>query len=399
MSAMLVAAEPPAIDPRSPITLLPEGSVLKKVLLPRYNAQRSLVGDLQAKTLTLISKNNVEGKDVVIRFFEEDRSLKAEIEMARVIFNQKTSILTAEKPVTLKGPQLYAAGSGLAYRFTNGEGFLRGPVTTKLTPSEATSMNTKIIAPAVLSSIAASSLIFADRPADITAEELQEIQQLASPQGETLQIKTTTSDSALKQEIEAGNNASEAAESFIADTKLEIKATKSSPAPPAAAPLEIEKDPQTTIIECADGMYFDADEGVLVYIGNVQVKDPRFDLTGADQVKIFFSKPAAEKAKEKPDKSIAGNFGDVQRLLATGAVKILQKSVDGKAPVEASGAVLSYNIPKNEMIISDGFPWVRQGKFYARAKEANLSLRLSNDGSFTTRGNWEMGGQLNLQGE
>ena len=70
----------------------------------------------------------------------------------------------------------------------------------------------------------------------------------------------------------------------------------------------------------------------------------------------------------------------------------------GKEPVEASGGLLTYDIPTGEIIISERFPWVRQGSFYARAKEPNLTLRLLNDGSFSTHGNWEMGGNLNLNG-
>lgn len=398
-------AETPTIDPRSPVTLLPEGSVLKDVLLPRYNAKRTLVGDLQAKTLTLLTGSNIEGKDVVIRFFEQDRTLKAKIAMTRVVFNQNASVLNATEPVTLEGPQITAKGSGLTYRFSSGNGFLRGPVTTELTPSEATSMNTRILTPAVLSSIAATSLVFAEKPRDVSAAELAEIKTMASSETATLQEMSASTQNALEREIEAGKSAAAAAKTFIQETQTRVNSPKATPSTPAAAPLKVTNQPGTTVIECQDGMFFNADEGVLVYMGNVRVQDPRFTLSGANQVKIFFSQPDPKADKDgetstpAPDQGIAGNFGDVQRLLATGAVKILQKSMDGKEPVEASGAVLSYDISKGEIIISDGFPWVKQGKFFARAKEANLTLRLLNDGSFTTRGNWEMGGQLNLQGQ
>ena len=145
-------------------------------------------------------------------------------------------------------------------------------------------------------------------------------------------------------------------------------------------------------------MYFDAEEGVLVYLGNVRVADPRFALSGADQLKIFFEKKAGDEkdtnAKAKP--GATANFGEVERLVAEGAVVIDQKSVNGEDPVKASGRVLTYNVGSGEIIIHGGFPWVQKGKFFTRAKEANLTLRLLTDGSFSTKGNWEMGGALNM---
>ncbi len=167
-----------------------------------------------------------------------------------------------------------------------------------------------------------------------------------------------------------------------------------------AKPLDIKPGPGDTVIDCDGGMFFDANEGVLVYLKNVRVTDPRFTLSGASELKIFFDKkPDEPKAKEEKGVGPTANFGDVKKLIATGAVRILQKSVGGKEPVEASGGLLTYNIKNGEIIISERFPWVKQGKIYAIAKEPNLTLRLLNDGSFSTEGNWQMGGNLNFNGE
>ena len=153
-------------------------------------------------------------------------------------------------------------------------------------------------------------------------------------------------------------------------------------------------------------MYFDADEGILVYLGNVKVTDPRFSLSGAQQVKIFFEKKpekkqAVKKEGQKNVKASAGmgNFGDVQKIVAEGAVQIDQKGVGGKQPVQASGRILTYNISSGEIIIHGGYPWVKQGTYFARAKEPDLTLRLLNNGSFSTQGYWEMGGNLNIKGD
>ncbi|MES2981913.1 MAG: hypothetical protein V4727_06340, partial [Verrucomicrobiota bacterium] len=189
------------------------------------------------------------------------------------------------------------------------------------------------------------------------------------------------------------------------------------PTPAEGAPLEITPGPNDTVIKCDGGMYFDAEAGVLVYLKNVTVTDPRFTLNGADELKVFFDKKEPKKpasgdkkdadkkevekkeATKKPEASgPTANFGDVKKLIATGTVRLVQKSVAGKDPVEASGGILTYDVPKGEIIISQRYPWVKQGNFFARAKQPNLTLRLLNDGSFSTKGEWEMGGNLKFDG-
>ncbi|MFD0893334.1 hypothetical protein KBB96_18065 [Luteolibacter ambystomatis] len=202
-------------------------------------------------------------------------------------------------------------------------------------------------------------------------------------------------------------------------------------------PLEVKQGPDDTLIEAAGGMYFDADKGLFVYLKDVRLADPRFTLSGANELKVFLEKkekkpdakpgdakpgdekpgddkapapkpddtkpdgsqkaadPAAKKAKAAPGLTGATDgFGDVDHITATGAVKVLQKSVDGKPPVEASAAVLNYNAKTGEIILNGGYPWVKQGDKFMRAMEPNLYLRIQKDGSFVTEGNWQMGGQL-----
>jgi lipopolysaccharide export system protein LptA len=166
-------------------------------------------------------------------------------------------------------------------------------------------------------------------------------------------------------------------------------ATDVIPAP--TKPLDVQPGPADTVIHCEGGMYFDADAGVLVYLKNVTVKDPRFNLSGANELKIFLgTKPAAN------GKSAKARFGDVERMIATGAVKIEQKAPDaGKSPINASGAVFTYNVKKEEIVLSGGYPWITQGTTYMRAKEPNLILRIfPKTGSFVTEGNWDMGGNI-----
>ena len=387
---------------KSPVSLLPDGSVLKGVLLPRYDKERNLIGDMKAETMTLIDSERVQGENVLIRFFNRDRSLRGKVEMENALFDQAKSRIFANEPVEITTDRLVARGGGLVYSLREGEGFLKGPATTWISaPPTATSMNRRPISAAALVALGlAPSPLVAVPPAFVSGDELAAIKADSAPAKPEADKRSAATQASFNESVEQGKKASAAALEFISTSGIKNIAAEEPAAEAEAKPLEVNPGPDDTVITSEGGMYFDADEGVLVYLKNVKVTDPRFNLSGADQLKVFFEKKPEKKKAKKDDKEPAGmgNFGDVQKIVAEGAVLIDQKSVDGKEPVQASGSILTYNIPTGEIIIHGGYPWVKQGTYFARAKEPNLTLRLLNNGSFSTQGNWEMGGNLNLKG-
>jgi hypothetical protein len=397
----LHAEEPASGDVKNPVSLLPDGSVLKGVLLPRYDKDRNLIGDLKAETMTLIDADRVQGENVLIRFFNPDRTLRGKVEMDHAFFDQAKSRLFANEPVEITTDRLVARGGGLVYAMREGEGFLRGPATTWISaPPTATSMNSRTFSPAALVALClAPAPLVAMPPAFVTEEEVAAIKAEAASAKPEADKHSAVMEASLSESVKQGEKATAAALTFINTSGIETAATGEADEP-EAKPLEVKPGPDDTLITCEGGMYFDADEGVLVYLKNVKVTDPRFNLSGAQQLKVFFEKKPAKKDAETKAKEPGGmgNFGDVQKLVAEGAVLIDQKGVGGKDAVQASGRILTYNVPAGEIIIHGGYPWVKQGTYFARAKEPNLTLRLLNDGSFSTRGNWEMGGNLNLKG-
>ena len=84
-----------------------------------------------------------------------------------------------------------------------------------------------------------------------------------------------------------------------------------------------------------------------------------------------------------------GNIGDAKRVVATGAVKMLQKGVDGEDPVEASGAIFTYDIPTGMITIHGGFAWVKKGQNLQIAEEPNLGIRIDkNNQVYADKGKW-----------
>lgn len=401
LAAPSLSAEVPARgDAKNPVSLLPDGSVLKGVLLPRYDENHNLIGDLKVETMTLIDSERLQGENVRIRFFNPDRSLRGKAELDHAFFDQAKSRLFANEPVEITTDRLVARGDGLVYALREGEGFLIGPASTWISALPTTSMNSSPFSAAALVALCfAPAPLLALPPAFVTEEELAAMKAAAAPAKPEADKRYTATDASLSVSLDQGKKASAAALTFINTSGIETSATGEA-ALPEAKPLEVNPGPDDTLITCEGGMYFDADEGVLVYLENVKVTDPRFNLTGAQQLKVFFEKKPVKKDAEGKSKepSGMGNFGDVQKLVAEGAVLIDQKGVGEKDAVQASGHILTYNVPAGEIIIHGGYPWVKQGAYFARAKEPSLTLRLLNDGSFSTKGNWEMGGNLNLKG-
>ncbi len=251
-----------------------------------------------------------------------------------------------------------------------------------------------------------STSLLAVPPPPVTAEEMKAIKADAMSKEPALAAANSATAAALKTDLADAEAASKAATAFLAQADQPPVVPDAEPAP--AKPLDVKPGDGDTVINCEGGMYFDPDEGVLVYLKNVTVKDPRFNLSGANELKIFFGKKPAkgekgkpqdvkpEKAKDGLGGKMGANFGDVERIVATGAVVIDQKpTASDKEPIKASGAIFSYNIKSDQIIISGGYPWVLQGKTFMRAKEPNLVLRISPKGSsFVTEGRWEMGGNL-----
>jgi len=142
-------------------------------------------------------------------------------------------------------------------------------------------------------------------------------------------------------------------------------------------------------------MHYDAGEGVLVYLDGVSLTDPRFSLTGADELKVFFEKPPLDRpngadGKPQPAAGLATKFGRVERIVATGAIHLFQKAAEETKPqIEAGGAIFSFVPQTGRITLTNGYPWVKQGTLNMRAKEPNLTLHIEQSGTFLTEGKWE----------
>ncbi|MEO5715329.1 MAG: hypothetical protein ABIT37_17760 [Luteolibacter sp.] len=393
--AMLMAQEPvPLARKKIPaISMLPDGSQLMGVMLPRYDVNHKRVGVLKAKKMILVNDEQIAGETVSVEFFNPDQTPRGRVDLKKAIFYQMKGILEAKEPVEISADRLNARGSGLYYAFDQAEGYLSGPVTTTIHPLPATSMNTPrnpLRATAMVGmSLLTQSLIAAPPVAVFEQKEATQADAVSKSAAAAEAGAATRKE--LKTVIEVSQAADTAAQAFLVQGDIPVPAADPQP---VANPLDVKPGAEDTVIKCDGGMYFDADEGVLVYLKNVTVTDPRLELTGANELKIFFGKkPEDPSKKEKQDPSKSGfgsvgaNFNEVERIVATGAVRAIQKKpADGEQPVEASGAIFTYNVKADQMIIYGGFPWAKRGGITVRAKTAAQTLKVSKSGQFSFDG-------------
>ena len=131
-------------------------------------------------------------------------------------------------------------------------------------------------------------------------------------------------------------------------------------------------------------MYFDADEGVFVYLKNVTRQRSALHPDRCERTENLPREKTGEPKTEEPpagktrrqDKTglggdIGAKFGDVERIVATGAVAHRPEArAPARNPIKASGAIFTYNLKTDQIILSGGYPWVTQGATYMRAKRA-----------------------------
>lgn len=401
----------------SAVSLLPDGSELQGVTLPRYDENRRLTGVLKAKAMTLVNEQTIAGETIAIEFYNPDRSLRGRMDLVKALFDQSKGTLEAMEPISLRSDQINVEGAGLVYDFEQGEGFLLGPAKTWIKKdAQSTAMKTS------RSRFRAGAVI----GATLISQPLAATAQPAAPPAAN-QTETTTkapdhaaasqaSRQNLVRDLDASSAANAAAKAFLERTNLSTAdPAQPVPEPPQAKPLDLKPGPDDTLISCDGGMYFDPDEGVFVYLKNVRVTDPGFTMTGANELKIFLEKiPAEEIEKRKQEraakkKAASGDektdppkkekeeeagfrdkFGEVEKIIATGAIVIDAKPKQGEPPIKASGAIFSYNILSDVVLVSGGYPWfVREG-IALRAMEPELTLEIHpKTGKFNTSGHWD----------
>jgi hypothetical protein len=437
-------------------SLLPDGGILKDVMIPQYSRDLLLSAVFNAEELEVITREVIDARRLKIEFFNNDSSPRGHIAMSKARYDSVEQFLTSDEPVSLVSDDLTANGSSLVYDLENTRGFLHGPVTATTAIDQRTSMNAKparqALAAGALIVASATALPARENPDAPLAERIEEAR-LSFDELERLSEEAASRQPLLKaaadqgaRDIAESDAKSEDATTTMADFFRAASLTSLLAAPlPATPPGDVPRpetapDPSRTRITSDDGAFFDSKNGLLIFLKNVVLKDPRFNMSATEEVKVFFEpketapaakagpqageapaaageapraeapEPAAQAAEGKPGEGIKAlkegedglgdaNFGDPRRIVATGIVVLEYKSEDPtEPPIKASARTVTYDLKTSEFILRGGSPWIQRGTDITSVPGNDAYIKIQKNGSFVT-GNGGINLDLNIQGQ
>lgn len=425
-------------------SLLPNGSILKDVLLPSYDKDLRLTSRVRAEQLVIVDRETIDAKNMVIEMFDDKDQPNGRVVMKTAHYLRPKNLLTSDEPVSVVTSNLQADGSGLVFDIDKSRGFLHGPVTAITTIDTRTSMNAR----PVRNALAAGALLMASTgavPAQespkpstdaerfaelrLKPEELAKVAEEAATRAPQVKASEADTDAALETVRGQAEGARITMNGFFQAAALTSLLAEPVPATGDVPAPVLPPDPQKTTITSKEGAYFDSAEGLAIFLKDVKVQNPKFQLKGADELKIFMNaqKPADAKAdgaagpgkdkaapdagdlpKAKPgDKQPkaetveitpemaekmkaakeaasklgkagdSGDFGDIQRLVATGVVEIFYQSDDPKEqPLLASARTVVYDLQKEEILLQGGSPWIVKDGKLTRANGNEAFIRI-----------------------
>lgn len=156
------------------------------------------------------------------------------------------------------------------------------------------------------------------------------------------------------------------------------------------------------VITCDKGVYFDSQQGLLVYIGNVKLRDPRLDLDCDNQLKVYLQEGTKKKEEKKPDNdekeakkesrapktpadTMNVNFDGLKKVTAEGNVVMNRKDEKGK-PYQARAQHVTYNAVTGEILLTGGRPSLQDEKNIVRCLTDDGYIRVSEDGKVYIHG-------------
>jgi len=347
---------------------LPNGTSLEKATIPSYNESLEPTSLFLADRMVVINKDAgvIDAYDGSVEFFGDEVSTFIHFEKGR--YFQKRALVHSDRPVEVLQPQFRITGEGAYYDLSTRQVFLTGKTESKFIREEVAQ---NFIKSAVLMTAELSEK-------DFTLSTEEKVK-LAQQEEVGLQAAKAVEAEAKLNEGQYQNAQKKAQEG---DKTMGAFLNKTGHKPKkVAAQKAADETPQVVgpmlKITNDGGTYVDTEKNLVVYLGNVQVDDPDFQLTCNESLKIFLSNKEGEKGK-------AGR--QVDEILATGNVKVTYRKTGSKPPIIATGGSALVTIATEEMLIRGGLPKIRQGNNSSEAVEPGLWVKLKKSGPIWSKG-------------
>lgn len=184
--------------------------------------------------------------------------------------------------------------------------------------------------------------------------------------------------------------------SFFIDAKVAVPVAekKQAAARPEAAPSPA-NGADVTKVTCADGCYFDMEQGVVVFMRDVKVRGEDMSLDCDNELKIFALREESKKKKEPGKESKEGpelaqidfnfNMNKPRLITASGNVEVQLKDNKGEL-MGASGDKLTYNGITGETILTGGNLSMTRGQNRVNVSGPDAFIRIYKDGNAYIKG-------------
>jgi len=318
------------------LELLPAGSILKKISIPRYNRDYTPSSLLTADQFEVISEEEIQGTNVGISLYDAKGKIKTRSILNAVNYNQITELLTSKENLTLSGEAFTASSQGVILDWEKQRGFLLGKNQTIIYLKKLISMkkNNKPTLktsskPKSLLAATAAATVIASSPNLLSAQDLAKIDKLSQPSTGLFIQQLNETKAALTATAEAEVRIAAIRKELTDKLGIVPKIDAEQPIPPELVPVKGKDFIRIT----SDRLMFDAKKGIFVYYGNVRITHPKYTFTCDGELKIILSEAATakklkpeERAKLKPNDL----FDDVDQIIATNNIIVRGKDSKGK---------------------------------------------------------------------
>lgn len=394
------------------LEVLPLNSTLREVTIPRFDKDLKRVAYLKSDLMEILADGEkVDGRQNImvdctgirLRMPSFNDSGDIHVDMNRARYRITPGVLTVREKITVNSDRFALVGSGGVFHLDSRRGFLFGPLDCEIFAEPQPQANLMNHKPA-LAFFASASLSAQETVYKPTSQaELLEIDRLALSSAGSIEREESLNSDFLAGQLAEATNADELLGEFsrqVDSNSLNLLIQNPpKPAPAAAAQPPI-KDPSLTI-HCDGGGFFDGNANVLVFLRNVVVKESRFTLKAAEEMKVFFSEaPPKEGEKPKDDDRPDLSIGDVKTLIATGGVNFTGVDQDGN-PIEATAQTASYDEASRKLILKDGKPtfWLKKGdkqiQMISADDNGSIAIDLSGENihAVTSKTGWTFAGK------
>ena len=382
--------------------VLPVGSSMLDVRIPRFNKEYETTSLLTAKQMDILPNDKLKGSIVDVTIYK-DNNPQATTHLKSAFYYQTKGVIHSLENLTISGDSFDIGAQGLILNWKKRAGFLLGKTETlfyseidkKMTSPVSTPQNNKSQPMAKTNkTVKAVAAVAVSIPALLSADELKVIDVLATP---STAIVANVDTQANKDISDMQSTASQIDSQKVELHSQLVQIVDNQTTPVLAAePLTPQPTKVPVSVTCDNGMYFDATTGTVVYQKDIVVTHPQYFLTCTDELKVLLAKETKPANSETPSAapSTAPKFSGIDKAIATGNVIIKTKDSSGKLIITHS-EIATYDGVTGVMILKGNRPTVQQGDTIARVLSDSGYIIILPNRSVRIEGRHEIKANLN----